>query len=103
MNRQDAKNAKKSRRPEGDREGTSQKGNTEQTDLICHVLSSLRVLGALAVCLFLRARSYSINANTNSVQPPGKASVSGQIWGKRPATAEPQPTGTAMYCLLLTE
>ena len=46
---------------------------------------------------------HSVSANTNSVQPPGNPSVSGQICGKSPATADPQPTGTAMYWLLLTE
>ncbi len=41
-------------------------------------------------------------ANTIRALPPGKSSTSGQSWGMRPATADPQPAGTAMYCRPLT-
>ena len=90
-------------RPDGDR-AVSRRNTNKRFDMP-------RPAGLVAIFAFLgvlrsplsRARSHSVNANTNSVQPPGKASVSGQICGKRPATADPQPTGTAMYCLLLTE
>ena len=36
-------------------------------------------------------------ANTKSVEPARKSSVSGQSWGMRPATADPQPDGVAIY------
>ena len=36
-------------------------------------------------------------ANTKSVDPARKSSVSGQSWGMRPATADPQPDGVAIY------
>ena len=49
-----------------------------------------------------RSYDYSGRANTIRALPPGKSSTSGQSWGMRPATADPQPAGTAMYCRPLT-
>lgn len=42
-------------------------------------------------------------AKTKSVEPARKSSVSGQSWGIRPATADPQPDGVAMYWRPATE
>ncbi len=42
-------------------------------------------------------------ANTKSVEPARKSSVSGQSWGMRPATADPQPDGVAIYWRPATE
>ena len=43
------------------------------------------------------------SAKTKSVEPARKSSVSGQSWGMRPATADPQPDGVAMYWRPATE
>ena len=42
-------------------------------------------------------------AKTKSVEPARKSSVSGQSWGRRPATADPQPDGVAIYWRPATE
>ena len=41
-------------------------------------------------------------AKTNTEEPVGNPSVSGQSCGIRPASADPQPDGVAMYCFPFT-